>query len=378
VAIFRRRRPGDRSEVPRPCGRSLGIVSISQLDSPRALDLKPGELVRVRSASEIFGTLDADGTLDGLPFMPEMLKYCGRILPVTQRADTTCAGLGVVRRMRDTVHLQKIRCDGSAHGGCQAACLMFWKEAWLERVASVNGASAHTPEVLDAEQTAFVTDTLLPFTRTPAPDGGEPLYRCQATEIPKASERLRFRELDQYAKNLRSWRLPKLLKGLPIELFNFWQNFSREHLPKWLQIAGGRDYPFVAGPLNKGETPRAKLDLRPGDYVRIKSKDEIVATLDKTNRNRGLYFDGEMANYCGRTARVQARVNRIIEEQTGEMIDIKSDCIILEGVVCAADYHRFCTRAIYSYWREIWLEKIDEPEGLEPTAPCLATRWSKG
>ena len=66
-----------------------------------------------------------------------------------------------------------------------------------------------------------------------------------------------------------------------------------------------------------------------------------------------------MAKYCGRTARVRARVNHLIEERTGEMIDIKSDCIILEGVVCASDYHRFCTRAIYPYWREIWLERID-------------------
>ena len=72
--------------------------------------------------------------LDDLPFMPEMIKFCGRTLPVTQRADKTCAGDGVVRRMHNTVHLQNVRCDGSAHDGCQAACLMFWKEAWLERV----------------------------------------------------------------------------------------------------------------------------------------------------------------------------------------------------------------------------------------------------
>ena len=58
------------------------------------LSLKPGEFVRVRSASEIFATLDERGMLDGMPFMPEMLKYCGRTLPVTQRADATCAGDG--------------------------------------------------------------------------------------------------------------------------------------------------------------------------------------------------------------------------------------------------------------------------------------------
>jgi hypothetical protein len=53
---------------------------------PALLGLKPGELVRVRSSAEIFATLDDRGMFDGLPVMPEMLKYCGRTLPVTQRA----------------------------------------------------------------------------------------------------------------------------------------------------------------------------------------------------------------------------------------------------------------------------------------------------
>jgi hypothetical protein len=29
-------------------------------------------------------------------------------------------------------------------------------------------------------------------------------------------------------------------------------------------------------------------------------------------------------------------------------------------MVCVSDYHRFCTRGIYSFWREIWLERVDE------------------
>jgi hypothetical protein len=45
------------------------------------------------------------------------------------------------------------------------------------------------------------------------------------------------------------------------------------------------------------------------------------------------------------------------------MIEISSDCIMLEGVVCEADYHRFCPRGIYSYWREIWLERVPDPAG---------------
>jgi hypothetical protein len=322
--------------------------------------------VRVRGASEIFATLDDEGMLDGLPFMPEMLKYCGRVLPVGQRADKTCAGDGVVRRMHNTVHLESIRCDGSAHDGCQAGCLTFWKEAWLERLG--NGSAPSSPQ-LDDEEQSYVAEMLLPATKRDT-DAGTPVYRCQATEIPNASSQpLRLRDADQYVRDVHNWSLRKVLRGLVIEVFNIWQSSSKKRLPKALLIAGGNTYPFVTGKLNKGETPSGKLDLRPGDLVRIKSKAEIVATLDKTNRNRGLSFDGEMSRYCGRTARVRRRVNRLIEESNGEMIEIKSDCIILEGVVCGGDYHRFCPRAIFPYWREIWLEKVDGPPHENGASP---------
>jgi hypothetical protein len=325
---------------------------------PQALGLRPGELVRVRSAIEIAPTLDPDGALDGMPFMPEMLEYCGRTFRVSMRADKTCAGDGMVRRMHNAVHLAGARCDGGAHGGCQAACLMFWKEAWLERVDERSEPAAapkgrHLP----------LRETLLTATTVPSEDGS--LYRCQATEIPRASRRLRFSEVDQYVRDVRNWNLRKVLRGLVIELFNRWQSVSRWHLPRALLIAGGRQYPFINGPhpVEKGATPIATLDLRPGEIVRVKSKVEIEATLDHENANRGLYFDGEMSTYCGRTARVLGRVERIVDEHTGKLIEIKSDCILLEGMVCSADYHRFCPRAIYSYWREIWLERVEDPTG---------------
>jgi hypothetical protein len=335
------------------------------------LDLKPGELVRVRSASEIFATLDERGTLDGLPFMPEMLKYCGRTLPVTSRADKTCAGDGVVYRMHNTVHLQNIRCDGSAHDGCQAACLMFWKESWLERAESTNGrngaAPAPAPDGIDED---YIGRVLHPATRDETDNGTR--YRCQATDIPNSVTTLRFRQPDQYVRDLQNWNLRHILRGLIIDVFNLYQGFSTRHVPKALRIVGGRQYPFVVGELEKGTTPSATLNLQPGDLVRIKSKEEIEATLDVTAHNRGLSFDGEMSNYCGRTAKVRARVSKIIEESNGEMIHIKTECIILEGVVCGGDYHRFCPRAIFPYWREIWLEKVDSAAPANGAAPSCA------
>ncbi len=48
---------------------------------------RPGEIAEIKSAPEILATLDAEGKLDGLPFMPEMLDYCGQTVTVYKRAD---------------------------------------------------------------------------------------------------------------------------------------------------------------------------------------------------------------------------------------------------------------------------------------------------
>ncbi len=45
------------------------------------------------------------------------------------------------------------------------------------------------------------------------------------------------------------------------------------------------------------------------------------------------------------------------------MIELSSDCLILEGVVCSGDHSRgrwFCPRQIYPYWREAWLRPVDD------------------
>ena len=110
------------------------------LRSPMKPHPKPcvGDWVEVRSKGEILGTLDKNGRLDGLPFMPQMFKYCGQRFQVYKRAHKTCDVVGgryVARRLPDRVHLN-LRCDGQAHGGCQANCLIFWKMAWLKPIAA--------------------------------------------------------------------------------------------------------------------------------------------------------------------------------------------------------------------------------------------------
>ncbi|BAW04950.1 conserved hypothetical protein [Nocardia seriolae] len=98
--------------------------------------LRVGDLVEVRSAAEILATLDEHGELDNLPFMPEMLEFCGKQLTVHKVANKVCDPYGRtgMHRMTETVHLTGARCAGSSHGGCQTACSLYWKQAWLKRV----------------------------------------------------------------------------------------------------------------------------------------------------------------------------------------------------------------------------------------------------
>jgi hypothetical protein len=152
-----------------------------------------------------------------------------------------------------------------------------------------------------------------------------------------------------------------VLRAFVAGLFNRLQNASTRVLPRRFWFRGGLRWGFVVGSLTK--TPTGHTDLRPGELVRIKPKAEIMLTLSKDRRNRGLGFEEEMARHCGREARVLRRVDRCIEEATGRMLQMKNPCIVLEGIVCEGAYSANCPRSICAFWREIWLDRIDEPGG---------------
>ncbi len=164
--------------------------------------LKPGDVVEVRSPEEIRATLDDDATLDAMPFMPEMLRHAGKRFTVSRRVekicDTVSGGPPNSRRMRDTVLLEDLRCDGSGHGGCQAGCRLYWKEAWLRRVDSDSEpADGGRDRLAELEELARAATTLA--------GGGDDaqLYRCQATEALRATEPQRSLDPGQYVRELR-------------------------------------------------------------------------------------------------------------------------------------------------------------------------------
>lgn len=334
---------------------------------PTVLNLKAGEWVEVRSKAAILNTLDENGRFENLPFMPEMFQYCGRKLRVYKRADKTCDYIQgwSIRRLKDAVHLEAVRCDGSGHDGCQASCLMFWKEAWLKRTEN-NLVSLEDLQGLEVATSAngVCSQNCVSSASKSTNSQGETIYSCQTTDVPKFTSRMSFWDPRQYIRDLRSGNLDtgladasrthrmlemvlailRLLHATVIGFFNEVQERRRSSR-----------YPFIEGTAEK--TPVELLNLQPGELVEVRSKGEILATLDHSQRNRGLWFDSEMLPYCGGIYRVLRRVHRIVDERTGKMVNMKYPCIMLEGVVCKSDYHRLCPRAIYPYWRENWLKR---------------------
>jgi len=172
--------------------------------------LRAGEWVEVRTREEILATLDGQGCLDGMPFMPEMLAFCGRRFRVFKRAHKTCDTVNKTggRRVASAVHLDELRCDGAAHGGCQAGCLLFWKDAWVKPLPQAAEELA-APNVPAAPPPAF-SPTELPKPGVRAADldlhqatrqvgaDGAVRYRCQATQLPVATSALSGWDVRQY------------------------------------------------------------------------------------------------------------------------------------------------------------------------------------
>jgi hypothetical protein len=339
--------------------------------------LRRGDVVEVRPPAEILATLDADGTLDGVPFMPELLEHVGRRFTVSRRVEKICDTIAATgsRRMRDTVYLEDLRCNGSGHGGCQAGCLIYWKEAWLRRVddASEPVDTSGSPEGAEAQ----LRELAQAGTRTERELDGEPqeVWRCQATEALRASQPLKtIKDVDQYWRDLRSGNVG-LIKFVRVFVRGLVMEFaSRVGLLKPLPLHGP----------GTGVAPEKPLGLKPGDLVEVRSPSEIEATLDAEGHNRRLSFDREMLPYCGKTFQVKDRVERLIDDRTGRMLKISADCLILDGVVCAGERSPgrwFCPRQIYPYWREAWLRPVngqsaagrDSPTGAADVQPAAAS-----
>jgi hypothetical protein len=294
--------------------------------------------VEVKSPDEILHTLDSDGALDHLPFMPEMLQFCGQRFHVSMRALTVCvSGPGTHRRFKtdDIVTLDGVRCSGVAHDGCQKACMIFWREAWLRKM--------HDPAV---QSTVDLGGSERLRARLKIKNDPK-TYFCQASELWKLTDRLsRWEKLRNYVKGYRTGNFNALQVAQSVGIWLFCKL-----------------YRMCLGVYPRGRanpTPVESLDLQPAEWVEVKSTESIIETLDQSGKNRGLQFTRDMRALCGKRHRVKGRLDKIIVDGTGEMRQLRNT-VCLEGSTCGCAYMGFgmdgCSRSEFVYWREIWLRR---------------------
>lgn len=282
--------------------------------------------VRVKTAHEIELTLDSEGKTEGLPFMPEMVPFCGHTFRVRSLADKTC--VRGFRRLDRVCHLENTRCSGRAHGGCQACCLLYWHEAWLEPAA---GPIASSDEHLN-----------IPIQISQASDSNTQTYRCQLTEVGKLGTETPVPGVLHYFRLFWSGKLGRS---------------KLKFLARWtsdrILLAFHRRLKHSSQPVREHE------QFMVGDRVRVRSRPEILKTVDRRGANRGLLLTADMLRYCDKSFRVTARVNRIIDESSGRLKHLQNECYILGGVTCSGG-RSMCTREELYFWRDIWLEKLED------------------
>ena len=311
-------------------------------------DIKNGDLVEILNSTEIKNTLDENGCLDKLPFMPEMAKFCGKRFVVKKKFEqfcfdgaSLCGKESAIREFRnnDVYKLNNLRCSGHYHGNCKKGCTLFWKKAWMRKI-NPDESQIGITTIEDSEESRFWT--------APTIQSSDPAeYLCQSSELLRASCHLSLYQ-----------RLSKLVASVrfgnasPLDIF---QSSCRWAFWKAVYIIYG-DYPRG----NNESTPSESKKLKRGDWVRVKSLSEIRKTLNKNGRNRGLHFTSDMVSHCGKKYRVESIADRFITEGTGQMRKMKNT-VVLKNLVYDGIFYVFggCYREPLHLWREIWLEKLD-------------------
>ena len=103
-----------------------------------------------------------------------------------------------------------------------------------------------------------------------------------------------------------------------------------------------------------------------GDWVRVRDRAAVEATLDAGRRMRGLVWVPSQWEACGRVYRVQKQVRRIVDD-AGTMRAV-SGTVLLEGCDCGGDAgDAGCGRRCPLMFRDAWLEPAAPP--VERTIP---------
>ena len=113
----------------------------------QSLDLRAGELIRIKPLEGIIQTLDEGSYNRGLYFTPAMAGLCGEPYRVRGKVERIIVdGSGEMRQLNNTVFLDGSLCGCAcvAFGGCPRGEFAYWREIWLQRAAEARSDLGRT------------------------------------------------------------------------------------------------------------------------------------------------------------------------------------------------------------------------------------------
>ena len=219
-----------------------------------------GDEVQVANAEHILSTLDANCRFEGLPFMPQMVPFCGQKLIVTRWVNNVCypvQGGADYGNLTNSVLLNVSRCDGASFGGCQMACPLIWKTNWL-------WPNTNQAEVADDLNAPEAVQQLSDFATANAMNSD--LASCQATQLHQITHKRNRLNIGQYVDEVNLNRVSVTAMAT---------SFCGGMLGR---VTGNSQ--SVVG--TQKRTPISDLQLASGDTVIVKAESDILKLLIPT------------------------------------------------------------------------------------------------
>jgi hypothetical protein len=157
-----------------------------------------------------------------------------------------------------------------------------------------------------------------------------------------------------YSKRFASSRTGKIIKSAKKEFsMTIWTTPSND-------FAGTQQQQLIdqLSPL-EGADFLLQGKMNAGNWVRVRSREEIQSMLDPFNETNGCAFLEDMYKYCDTKQRVFKSMERFLDERDYKVKKVRG-VILLENVICSGTpaFGR-CDRSCFLFWREEWLEKIE-------------------
>jgi hypothetical protein len=114
----------------------------------------------------------------------------------------------------------------------------------------------------------------------------------------------------------------------------------------------------------KEVVPVVAPSFQAGELVRVRTAEEIEATLDHWRQLKGCGFMSGMRKYYGTTQIVLKPVKRFIDERENRVVR-SGNLYLLDGLMCQGiGSSGRCDRSCHFFWRAEWLAKLDHGENV--------------